>query len=105
MRSDVFGTSFDSDTESHECRLSHSRVGRAHVDLQLGGEDREDLLGRKGLSEGIKASECELFVSLDCTLNGCKPTLDGESSSASSGSSSQPIGRSPSTIGLARLRD
>jgi hypothetical protein len=34
-----------------------------------------------------------------------KLTLDGESSSASSGSSSHPMGRRPSTIGLARFKD
>jgi hypothetical protein len=46
MRSDVLATTFDSDTESHEGRFSHSGVGRAHVDLELGREDGEDLLGR-----------------------------------------------------------
>ena len=63
MGSDVLATTFDSDTESHESRFSHSGVGRAHVDLQLGREDGEDLLGRQGLSESIKTSECELNVS------------------------------------------
>jgi hypothetical protein len=33
MRSNVLATSLHSDTESHESRLSHSRIGRAHVDL------------------------------------------------------------------------
>ena len=65
MRSDVLATTFNSNTESHEGRFSHSGVGRAHVDLELGGEDWEDLLGREGLGEGIEASECELFVSFD----------------------------------------
>jgi hypothetical protein len=59
VRSDVFAASLDSDTESHESRLSHSWVGRAHVDLQLGREDGEDLLRGKGLSESIETSESE----------------------------------------------
>lgn len=65
MRSDVLATTFDSNTESHEGRFSHSGVGRAHVDLELGGEDGEDLLGREGLGKGIEASECKLNVSLN----------------------------------------
>jgi len=63
MWSNVLATSFDSNTEGHESRFSHSGVGRAHVDLELGREDGEDLLRGKGLSEGIKASERELVVS------------------------------------------
>jgi hypothetical protein len=65
MGSNVLATTFDSNTESHEGRFSHSGVGRAHVDLELGREDGEDLLRREGLSEGIEASECELDVSLN----------------------------------------
>lgn len=64
VRSDVLATSFDGDTESHEGRLSHSGIGRAHVALELGREDREDLLGRKSLGKGIEASECELICQL-----------------------------------------
>jgi hypothetical protein len=64
MRSNVLATTFDSNTESHEGRFSHSGVGRAHVDLKLGREDREDLLGREGLGKGIEASECELSCQL-----------------------------------------
>ena len=63
MRSNVLATSLDSDTESHQGGLSHSRVGRAHVDLELRREDREDLLGRESLGQGVEASECELHVS------------------------------------------
>jgi hypothetical protein len=105
MGSDVLATSFDSDTESHEGRLSHSGVGGAHVDLELGRKDREDLLGRECLSESVETSECELNISYHSLERDTQLTLDGESSSASSGSSSHPIGRRPSTIGLARLRD
>jgi hypothetical protein len=71
MRPNVLATTFDSDTESHEGRLSHSRIGRAHVDLELGREDREDLLGRKGLGEGVKTSERELLVSFAIRLGIC----------------------------------
>jgi len=64
MRSDVLATSLDSDTESHQGRLPHSWVGRAHVDLELRREDREDLLGRESLCQSVETSECELNVSL-----------------------------------------
>jgi hypothetical protein len=67
MGTDVLAASFDRDTESHEGRLSHTRVGGAHVDLELGRKDGEDLLGREGLSKGIKTSERELEVSLVLT--------------------------------------
>jgi len=72
--------------------------------LELGRKDREDLLRGESLGESVETSECELNVSV-VLRSISKLTLDGESSSASSGSSSQPIGRRPSTMGLARLRD
>ena len=62
MRSDVLATTLDRDTECHECGFTHSGVGRAHVDLELGREDREDLLGRESLGKGVKTSECELHL-------------------------------------------
>lgn len=60
VRADVVGASFDDDTKRHKRRFAHVWVGGSHVDLELSGKDREDLLRWKGLGEGIEASESKL---------------------------------------------
>jgi hypothetical protein len=57
MGSDVVGATLDNNTEGHEGRLAHVGVARGHVDLELGGEDGEDLLRGQRLGEGVETSE------------------------------------------------
>lgn len=63
--SDVLAAALDRNTESHEGGFAHARVGGAHVHLQLGRKDREDLLRRQGLGKGIETSEGKLKHQLE----------------------------------------
>jgi hypothetical protein len=103
VRADKLAAALDRYTERHERRLAHTGIS-SHVHLKLVGEDGEDLLWWKGLGEIVEYAEGKLRVSLVLTSEH-QLTRDGESSSTSSGSSSQPIAKRRSMMGLARPKD